>query len=65
VVHLELTTSIGVGGFGRLTRAQQADALGWLIHERSPPKPAKVKTPEDRHREALARVRERWGKRGD
>lgn len=56
IAHLEMTTSIGPGGFDALTDEQRASALGWLFHKMRPP-PEKPKSVEGRHREALAKVR--------
>ena len=60
ITHLELTTSIGVGGFDRLTPEQQADALGYLIHKhRAPPKPETKG--ESEHDKRMKRLAAAWG----
>lgn len=58
MTHLELTTSIGVGGFERLTAEQQADAIGWLMAEGKIGRPAKAK-PVDAHKARMERLKKK------
>lgn len=56
IVNLELTTTIGLGGFDALPEEQQARALGWAM-ARAPKAPDAKK--ESAHDARLRRLRER------
>ncbi len=56
IVNLELTTSIGLGGFDALPEEQQARALGWVMARA----PVETRPPtETAHDRVLRKFRER------